>query len=158
MNNGKSIPLTAILLIILVGFQAISGISGGLCLVMKPSGELLQMPVSMLAHSPFRNFLVPGLCLLILLGLLPGFAFIGLFRKSAFKWMNWLNLYRNRHWSWCVSLYTGVMLIFWIDVEVWIIGYGSALQAIYASTGLLIMVSGLMPATIRYYKLSKHER
>jgi len=41
-------------LIILMLFQGISGLIGGITLVIDPSGELLQMPLSTLEGSPIN--------------------------------------------------------------------------------------------------------
>ena len=47
----------------------ITAIGGGLALILRPDGSLLHMPLSMLAHSPFSSFLVPGLLLVFVVGL-----------------------------------------------------------------------------------------
>lgn len=45
-----------------------SAVFGGACLVARPDGSALGMPLSLLAHTPFRTFLVPGLLLLVVVG------------------------------------------------------------------------------------------
>jgi hypothetical protein len=44
------------LLIGLILFQGISGLFGGFALIIDQTGELLQMPLSMLEGSPFDTF------------------------------------------------------------------------------------------------------
>ncbi len=41
----------------------IGALAGGLSLVLKPDGSVMQFDVSILAGSPFSDFLVPGLIL-----------------------------------------------------------------------------------------------
>lgn len=45
-----------------------TAIAGGITLVARPDGSLLQLPVSVLRHSPFSGFLIPGLILLVIVG------------------------------------------------------------------------------------------
>jgi hypothetical protein len=71
-------PFPVYMLLILLFFQALSAIFGGGALVLDPSGGLLQMPLELLQHSPFPNYFLPGLFLLVVLGVVPLITFIGL--------------------------------------------------------------------------------
>jgi hypothetical protein len=153
INTMKYRPVVVYILFILMFFQSVSGIAGGLVLVIGPDGTILHMPLSSLAGSPFHDFLIPGLCLLVLLGLIPGMTAWGLFRKPKSRWFGFFNIYTNRHWSWAYSLYVGLMLIFWMDIEVMVVGYGSLLQAVYGILGLLIVSLTLLPRVMKHYKL-----
>lgn len=53
----------------LLAFLGLGAIGGGASLVARPDGSIMQMPVSLLAGSPFRDFLIPGLILGGLFGL-----------------------------------------------------------------------------------------
>ena len=64
-------PAGLYLLVALMVLQGLSGGIGGAALVADPSGGLLRMPLTLLEGSPFTSFLVPGLVLLTLLGVLP---------------------------------------------------------------------------------------
>jgi len=114
-------------LMILMLFQGLSGLFGGIALVIDPSGELLQMPLSMLAGSPFNTFLIPGIILLIILGIFPMVIFYGLWKRT--------------NWAWSGALMVSVALIIWIGVEIWMIGYHSEppLQLIYGLLGLILL-------------------
>lgn len=127
MTNKLSRSLNEYLLIILLLFQGISGVFGGAVLVYDPTGDTLQMPISLLDSTPFDNYLLPGLILLIVLGAFPIFITYGLWNK--------------RRWSRMGALAVGLALIIWIGVEIAMIGYHSEppLQAIYASVGFLIL-------------------
>jgi menaquinone-dependent protoporphyrinogen oxidase len=46
----------------------VTAIAGGIALVARPSGSLVHMPVSTLSHTPFSSFLIPGLLLLVVIG------------------------------------------------------------------------------------------
>jgi len=127
-------------LIILMLFQGISGLIGGIALVIDPSGELLQMPLSMLEGSPFDTFLIPGIILLTILGIFPMCVVYGL----------WVRL----NWAWMGSLLVSAALIIWIGVEIWMVGYHTEppLQLIYGLLGLILLVLVLMPSVRNQFK------
>ncbi|NIV14757.1 MAG: hypothetical protein GWN62_26845 [Aliifodinibius sp.] len=140
MTTQKSRPVSVYLPVALMAFQSISGLCGGIGLVLDPSGEALQMPITWLEGSPFNDYLIPGLILLIVLGFIPLIVLFGLWRQS--------------HWSWFGALFVGVALLIWIGVEILIIGYHSQppLQFIYGSVGVIILVFTLMPTVRKFYE------
>jgi hypothetical protein len=133
-------------------FMAISGIFGGVSLLIDPSGNILQLSISLLENTLFKNYLVPGIILLLFLGLLPSFVFYGLISKRKNRIANRLNLYRKRHWAWTFSVYIGIIQIIWIDVQVMLIGGGYTIQTVYALLGVLILIITLTPEIMRFYK------
>lgn len=152
MNLHKtSRPFEIYLLIILLLFQVVSAFGGGLAMAVKPDGSALGMPLSMLNGSPFSNFLIPGIILCVALGVLPLIAALGLIFGKAWGVIGTLNIYRNRYWAWAYAIYSGLGLIIWIMVQHIYIGY-SALQTIYQSLGITIIVFALMPRVIKYYE------
>jgi hypothetical protein len=60
--------------IILLFFNAVSALYGGWLLISDPSGKSLELPLYWLDHSPFENYLTPGIILfeLFLAGYSPG--------------------------------------------------------------------------------------
>lgn len=121
-------------LILLILFQGISGLFGGIALVIDPSGELLQMPLSMLEGSPFDTFLIPGLILLTILGIFPMVVFFGLWKMT--------------NWAWAGALLVSAALIIWIGVEIWMVGYHHEppLQLIYGLLGLILLGLVMLPS------------
>ena len=69
----QELPSRAAALVLCL-FAGISAVFGGAVLVASPSGGILNMPVTMLAHSPFRDFLGPGVLLFALVGVLSLYA------------------------------------------------------------------------------------
>jgi hypothetical protein len=122
------------LLLVLLVMQGIGGLAGGAALVAAPDGGILHLPQSYLQGSPFPDYLVPGLILGLVLGVLPVVVALGLWRHTA--------------WSWYGSFTVGCGLIIWIVVEVLIIPF-DLLQAIYAALGVLITLVTLLPAVRR---------
>lgn len=156
MKSPKNFPL--ILLVILMIFQAVGAIGGGLALVISPSGKLMQMPLSMLEHSPFPNFLIPGLFLLIVLGMLPAYAVYALLRKPNCRLCERLNPDKEVHYAWSLAFFIGIVLILWIDLEIMFLRVVDILHLIYALLGVAIVVLTVWPTTRRYFSESTWER
>jgi hypothetical protein len=47
----------------LLAFLSLGAFAGGASLVAKPDGSIMQMPLSLLAGSPFADYFIPGLIL-----------------------------------------------------------------------------------------------
>jgi hypothetical protein len=123
-------------------------------MLLDPSGKTLRMPMIFLMGSPFPDYFIPGLFLLIFLGILPSIAFIGLI-NNRWKGPNLLNIYNKLHWGWTYSIYTGLILILWMDLQVSFIGYWHSIQTFHALTGVIILIFTLLPPVMNYYWLDK---
>ena len=115
-------------------FQGLSGIVGGVGLVGDPTGGNVRIPVAWLEGSPFENYFIPGLILLLVLGVYP---LIALY-----------SVWTRRSWSWPVVMPVGPALIFWIGVQISIIGYHPwpPLQLFYGLLGVFLLVLTLLPS------------
>jgi hypothetical protein len=118
----------SIVLEVLLGIGA-SG--GGLVLIVAPRGEIMPLPLSALAGSPFDTYLGPGLILFTVLGLGPLVA-------ARLAW-------RRYPLAPLAAFVVGMALLIWVAVEIAIIGYGNEppLQAIYLVLGGAITVVAL---------------
>lgn len=85
-------------------------------------------------------------------GLLPLFVFAGLLLKPGWQWASALNIYHNRHWAWTYSLYSGIIVIAWITVQLVMTQY-FWLQPVMIFTGLLIIICTMTPAVMKAYEL-----
>ena len=118
-----------IIAIILLLFNAISALIGGWALMSDPSGETMEMPQRFLEHSPFEDFLVPGIILFITNGLLSLlFALM-----AVLKFMNY---------SWLV-IFQGFILVGWLIIQIIMIrDFYGPLHLLYFSVGILLIASG----------------
>src|SRR5260370_25777590 len=71
-----------IMALITLGFLGIGAMMGGIPLMLAPSGRLRHMPLSLLVHSPFHNFLIPGILLTVSSGLLSAVVFVAALRRA----------------------------------------------------------------------------
>lgn len=128
MNMPKSESISFYILAVLIFFQAASGLYGGAALVLDPTGSLLEMPLSLLEGSPFGDYLIPGIILFFVLGIVPSIVFYGLLRREE--------------WSWMGALLVGLALVVWIGTEIAMVGYHAdpPLQLIYGIVGVAILV------------------
>lgn len=121
-------------LTLLLGLQGLSGLAGGIGLVADPSGRSLGIPLAWLEGSPFSDYIIPGLILLVVLGVTPMLVAYG--------------LWRARPWAWAGSVLVGVALVMWLVVEIAVIGYQAdpPLQLVYGVLAVLILAITALPS------------
>lgn len=103
------------ILVTLLAFVGITAALGGLALVVRADGSLLQIPLSYLAHAGFEDYLVPGL-LLFAIGL--GHLVTG-----------WLVIRHSEHAD-LASLVAGAILMVWILGEMILLRSLNGLQIV----------------------------
>jgi hypothetical protein len=139
-------------LLALLVFLGLGALGGGAVLIVSPNGELFGMPVSILEHSPFRSFLVPGIILFCVLGLVPSGLVVALLRKPDWRLAEQTNLFRDMHWAWTYSMYVAFALIIWIQVEMVFLQAVHWLHTLYMALALAIIIVALLPEVRRLYK------
>ena len=106
-------------------------LAGGLVLIVAPRGEIMPLPLSALAGSPFETYLGPGLILFTVLGLGP-------LAAAELAW-------RRHALAPFAAFAVGVALLIWVAVEIAIIGYSNEppLQAIYLALGVAVTLGAI---------------
>jgi hypothetical protein len=151
MTPATKRPWPLYILLVLHLMLGLGAVGGGLVLMIRPDGSLLHMPVSALQGSPFHDFLLPGVILFLVLGVLPVFTFAILIARPQWAFLHAINIYPGRYPGWMFSLFVGIALLIWMDVELAVIGYGAAIQMLYSLWGLLLIIFTLTPSVMRYY-------
>jgi hypothetical protein len=104
-------------------FVAIGAIPAGYLFFSAPDGSRMGMTTEALAGSPFKDFLIPGLFLFSVNGILnlvcSGFSFFKYKHAPVF------------------GIVLGAALIMWVVVQVYSIGLSHFLQPAYLFVGLL---------------------
>ncbi len=141
------------ILVCLLSFLGISALGGGLFLMISPSGKLIGgLPLSILKNSPFQDFLIPGIILFLVIGIVPLLTAIALIKKPMSVFAEKLNVFKDLHWSWSFSIYVAFALIIWIQVESIFVQSVGWLQTFYMLYALPIIIIALLPKVRLKYK------
>ena len=133
LKESKRLASTLGILQLFIGLGAVGG---GLGLVLEPSGANLGMPLEMLSHSPFSDFLIPGMLLLIFNGLGSIAGCI-----SSFKFFQYAAE---------IALALGAFLVAWILIQVYWIHDFHWLHGLYLILGIIELGLGwLLRKTVR---------
>jgi CDP-diglyceride synthetase len=123
---NRKVRITAIIVLF---FNAVSAMFGGLGLIIDPSGETMQMPIEFLKDSPFENFLIPGIILFSVNGLfnlLVGI--LGVKKSNIFP---------------ILTLLCGIFLIVWLSIQIMIIkSFYAPLHGPYYAVGIALLILG----------------
>jgi len=114
---------------VLLGFLGVTSIMGAAPLILDPSGRMLRMPLSLLEHSPFRTFLIPGILLLLANGVLSLLVLTATTRRWS-QYGRWVAL-------------QGCILTGWIVVEVILLQMAMWAHYFYGAIGLALIGAGL---------------
>jgi hypothetical protein len=120
----KWLNILAITLLLINGLGALYG--GG-NLIMYPDGSGFGMPLSMLAHTPFHNFLIPGIILFVANGL------------SSILVCAVLLL--NVRYAWWLVMAQGAVLVGWIVIQVILIQGVGFLHLLFGGIGVALIVT-----------------
>lgn len=123
----KHLHLASVTLLIILGIAALFS---GAVFIYDPTGRTLKMPISALDHSPFTNYLVPGIIL---------FAVIGI--SSVI--ITVLTVKKIRYYELFIA-YKGLILVAFIVAQFYLIEGTHPLQAVMLIYGFVIFALGLI--------------
>jgi hypothetical protein len=124
--------LTSISLLLLT---AINAAVAGVLFIIDPSGHGMGMNVSYIKDSPFNSYLIPGIVLLIVNGLLNFIAAYFVFKERPFASL------------WVIA--QGILLIGWIVIQVIMVKDISMLHIIMFTIGMILTMSGFLLLALR---------
>jgi hypothetical protein len=114
---------TSVILGIIQCVVAAGAIPVGLSMVLQPDGSGVGMSTDLLRASPFPNFLIPGLFLLIINGILNVAGAVLSFRR---------NRYTGE-----IGLLLGISLLLWMCVQIYFVGLLFFLQPLFFIVALI---------------------
>ncbi len=147
-------PLVFFPLLLLHFLLGASALFGGWVLMFEP--HVFGLRLEWLDGSPFGSFFTPGLILFVFNGLFPLFIAFGLLLKPNWPLADAFNIYRDRYWAWTYSLFSGIILIIWITVQLTMVP-SFWLQPVFLATGLLILIFTLWPDLMKYYQMPEKQ-
>lgn len=127
---GKGSTVLVISLGLLQCFIGLSGIAGGVGLVSAPDGTRLGFALEWLNNAPFADYLIPGLFLLVIVGIGTIVAGLATFLR-----------YRN---TGELAVLFGAIMMLWIALQVWWIDLTSRLQPLFFTLGFFELTLGFL--------------
>lgn len=121
----RIIWLMAILLLL---FNGTGAIYGGLSLIRYPDGSDIGLSMKLLDHTPFSNYYIPGLVLLIV-NVLIDMAVLA------------ATLFRVRNYQLFIEL-QGALLSGWLIVQMILIRTLDKMHLVMGVTGMLLLIAG----------------
>ena len=109
-------------------FNGIGAIYGGGNLILHPDGSSIQLTMDWLEHTPFKDYLIPGIVLFIANGI---FSFIALAAM----------LLKVNNYAWLVMA-EGSILTGWIVIQMLMIQTVYFLHYVMGGVGLVLLVVG----------------
>jgi hypothetical protein len=128
MNAITKTKFMAYFLGVLQAFIGLTAIAGGFRLVANPKG-ISDFPIEWLSNSPFTNYLIPGLVLLIVIG----------FGNVLAGTLTFL----RKKYSGSIAALLGMFLICYMTIELWFVGLRNFLQPLYFTLGIIVFIFGL---------------
>ena len=126
-GRGQSLGTkTTYALLGVLAFLSLGGLWGGLAMLIKPDGSMLQTSLSLLEHAPVKDFFWPGVFLLVFMSFWPA--------------LNIYGLLTGKQWARSSITLLGFVTMAWIVYESFIIRTFSPLQPIIFTVGLVLII------------------
>jgi len=121
----KTLRILACLLLL---FNGTGALFGGWSFIQDPTGSDLQIPTTYLEHSPFKDFLIPGIVL---------FTVNGVLSLVTLVWtlMQW------KQYGWLIMI-KGAMLVGWIIIQMIMLREINLYHFIFGSIGIILLWIG----------------
>lgn len=114
------------ILFLLVSYVAVTSTLSGLLMISDPEGSILNLSLSLLDGTPFKNYLLPGILLTILVG---GINFLAIF---------FLMEPNSNRYNWSMS--GGSMITGWTIAQIILVQAVHWLNFLYLGIGVLIIL------------------
>jgi hypothetical protein len=111
---------------ILVAFVGFTAFISGFIMICKPDGHYLGLSTTLLKHTPFKSFFLPGVLLAMLIG--------GVNLLAVFL------LLTDSNSAYIFAFAAGILLFGWIIVQMLLIKSFHSLQDLYLLIGFLIII------------------
>lgn len=156
-KDQTSVQMPLIIIVSLLGLLVLSGVFGGYAMLSDTSGELLGLSATLIDKIPLlNNYLVPGLFIFLVFGLVPIVVIYGLisFNQNKQRYLP-KSIY---HWSWSSARMVSLILMCWIVVQVIIIGFQHSLQLTFWVCGVVLYGLLSMKGIRQFYHLNNRPR
>ena len=142
-------------LLAMMGILSVGGFIGGISFVADPTGDGIGARLSWLDQTPVSDFLLPGLFLLVVYGLVPLLLMCGLVWRFSPGFLRRVNGRIGYQWSWAGTIAVGSVLMIWIVYEFTVLPERMVLQPILLAVGALMVAIPLLPSMRRFCSAAK---
>ena len=150
MNTSPKRPVMLWLLVIVLILLSLGGFSGAIPMLADPeSGGYLEF-ADLLPSLPVSNLILPGLFLLIVMGLVPLLLAYSLVAKPKWGWIDTLFSWSKQYWAWTATLILVGIIALWLAYEGWLIGW-FPITYITGILGLLILLLVMLPSVRKFF-------
>ena len=119
-------------------------------LLADTDGGLMGWDTTTLEGTPVDTYLIPGLLLVIPLGLIPLLVAWALLRRPRYQWTAWIEKATRAEPAWTGALAVGFGVVLWIVIEYLLIDY-QWLQAVFGLVGVAIIALAFLPSVRHHY-------
>lgn len=116
--------------VVLLLFNGIGAIGGGMMFITDPSGSSMGMHTELLSNSPFSNYLIPGIILFLANGMLSISIAILVIKKHKYAAL--------------LIMLQGCILCGWIVIQIYLLQLVSTLHIVMFCTGFLLFLCGVI--------------
>lgn len=102
-------------------------------MLIDPSGASLALPADLLVDLPIDTFILPGLYLVVVYGLLSPVIAYGLWKRAP--------------WAWGAAVVLSIILLGWIIGQLILWGSPHIIQAVYFVLGLAMLILSMVRGT-----------
>ena len=138
------------LLLFFLLFLLLGGLYGGIAMLTDPTGGSLQL-TEILPLLPVSDYILPGIFLLVAMGLAPLLLAYGLLARPKWRWAEGMSRWSGNRRAWTGTLVLGVTLAAWLIIQGLLIGFKWTIQYITAVNGFLIVLLVLLPGIRRFH-------
>ena len=113
-------------LFILLSFISVTAILSGLMMIGYPDGSALNLSPGLLEGTPFKNYMVPGILLVILVGIINLLAVFYNMKRDP------------KRYTWALA--GGIMICVWIITQMILIRSFQWLHIVYLAMGVVVIL------------------
>lgn len=128
LNSPESRNFLKYIALLLLALNGIGAFIGGIPMIVYPDGSASGISLTHLQYSPFIDYLVPGIVLVVSNGVLSILVFVGLLRNM-------------RHHAWGV-MGQGIILCGWIVMQMIMLREVNFLHVAFGAIGIALIFLG----------------
>jgi hypothetical protein len=92
-----------------------------------------------------KDYILPGLFLLGVMGTFPLILVYGLWMAPRWSWLDVVSSWSKHHWAWSGTVLLSVVLLSWLGLQAFFIGFRWPIQYITLVNGILLLGVVLLP-------------